>query len=67
MNIILFLWAFIESVMLSATNFLNKYTRDYRYVVKVLKKERKILKVVLIKITVLFFYYFNCCTGKNGL
>lgn len=45
MNILLFVWAFIESLMLSATNFLNRYTRDYRYVVKVLKKEKKILKV----------------------
>lgn len=46
LNVFLFIWAFIESVMLSATNFFNRYTRDYRYVVKVLRKEKKILKVI---------------------
>lgn len=68
LNVILFIWAFIESVMVSATNFLNRYTRDYRYVVKVLKKEKKILKVLV-------FHRnppksdcnFGFCVGENTL
>lgn len=43
-NSLLFVWAFIESVMISLTNFLNTYSRNYRYVLKVLKQEKKILK-----------------------
>ncbi|XP_076270338.1 piezo type mechanosensitive ion channel component isoform X7 [Rhynchophorus ferrugineus] len=41
---VVFLWAFVESGMVSATNFLNRYSRDYRYVLKTLGKERKTLK-----------------------
>jgi hypothetical protein len=41
----LFVWAFIQSSMVSMTNFLNKYSRDYRYVIRVLAKEKKFLKV----------------------
>ncbi|KAJ8926339.1 hypothetical protein NQ314_021304 [Rhamnusium bicolor] len=44
LNFLLFIWAFIESAMISLTNFLNIYSRDYRYVLKVLAKEKKILK-----------------------
>lgn len=69
LNVFLFIWAFIESVMLSATNFFNRYTRDYRYVVKVLRKEKKILKVFVmfqwrptVKMT-----FFCVCAGKNQL
>nr|CAH7742358.1 unnamed protein product [Callosobruchus chinensis] len=45
LQILLFIWAFLESSMISLTNFLNRYSRDYRYVLKVLSKEKKILKV----------------------
>jgi hypothetical protein len=41
---LLFVWAFIQSSMVSMTNFLNKYSRDYRYVIRVLAKEKKFLK-----------------------
>ncbi|XP_015835793.1 piezo-type mechanosensitive ion channel component isoform X11 [Tribolium castaneum] len=41
---LLFVWAFIQSSMISLTNFLNKYSRDYRYVIRVLAKEKKFLK-----------------------
>ncbi|XP_044268088.1 piezo-type mechanosensitive ion channel component-like isoform X7 [Tribolium madens] len=41
---LLFVWAFIQSSMVSLTNFLNKYSRDYRYVIRVLTKEKKFLK-----------------------
>ncbi|XP_048520923.1 piezo-type mechanosensitive ion channel component isoform X7 [Dendroctonus ponderosae] len=41
---IVFIWAFIESGMMSLTRFLNRYSRDYRYVLKTLGKERKMLK-----------------------
>nr|CAH7742366.1 unnamed protein product [Callosobruchus chinensis] len=44
LQILLFIWAFLESSMISLTNFLNRYSRDYRYVLKVLSKEKKILK-----------------------
>ncbi|KAJ8961208.1 hypothetical protein NQ318_008891 [Aromia moschata] len=44
LNCFLFISAFIESAMVSLTKFLNRYSRDYRYVLKVLAKEKKILK-----------------------
>lgn len=47
MNFLLFVWAFIESLMNTATNYLNKFSRDYRYVLRVLTKEKKLLKVNL--------------------
>nr|CAI5853646.1 unnamed protein product [Callosobruchus analis] len=34
LQILLFIWAFLESSMISLTNFLNRYSRDYRYVLK---------------------------------
>ncbi|XP_018574920.1 piezo-type mechanosensitive ion channel component isoform X3 [Anoplophora glabripennis] len=43
-NALLFVWAFIESAMISLTNFLNSYSRSYRYVLKVLAEEKKNLK-----------------------
>ncbi|KAG5890381.1 hypothetical protein JTB14_029746 [Gonioctena quinquepunctata] len=39
-----FIWAFIDSAMVSLTNFLNRRSRNYRYVLKILAKEKKILK-----------------------
>ena len=42
---LLFIWAFIQSTMVSLTNFLNRYSRDYRYVLRVLAQEKKYLKV----------------------
>ncbi|XP_017768658.1 PREDICTED: piezo-type mechanosensitive ion channel component isoform X3 [Nicrophorus vespilloides] len=44
LDYVLFVFAFIESFMLSAITYLNKYTKDYRYVLKVLSREKKILK-----------------------
>ncbi|XP_063932118.1 piezo-type mechanosensitive ion channel component isoform X3 [Zophobas morio] len=41
---LLFIWAFIQSTMVSLTNFLNRYSRDYRYVLRVLAQEKKYLK-----------------------
>ncbi|KAI4464688.1 hypothetical protein MML48_3g00017133 [Holotrichia oblita] len=43
-DILLFVWAFIDSTLVSLTNYLNKYSRDYRYVIKVLGREKKQLK-----------------------
>ncbi|XP_063977086.1 piezo-type mechanosensitive ion channel component isoform X4 [Diachasmimorpha longicaudata] len=39
-----FILEFINSSMVSATRYLNKFSRDYRYIRKVLAKEKKILK-----------------------
>ncbi|XP_015610142.1 piezo-type mechanosensitive ion channel component isoform X3 [Cephus cinctus] len=39
-----FAWAFLNSSMVSMTRYLNQYSRDYRYIRKVLAKEKKILK-----------------------
>ncbi|KAF7992315.1 hypothetical protein HCN44_001640 [Aphidius gifuensis] len=39
-----FMIEFINSAMVSATRYLNKFSRDYRYIRKVLAKEKKILK-----------------------
>ncbi|XP_063241990.1 piezo-type mechanosensitive ion channel component-like isoform X9 [Bacillus rossius redtenbacheri] len=38
------LWAFIESAMVSLTKYLNRNSKDYRYVVKILSMEKKMLK-----------------------
>ncbi|XP_058794046.1 piezo-type mechanosensitive ion channel component isoform X2 [Phymastichus coffea] len=39
-----FSWAFINSTMVSLTKYLNRYSNDYRYVRKVLAKEKRLLK-----------------------
>ncbi|XP_015127425.1 piezo-type mechanosensitive ion channel component isoform X5 [Diachasma alloeum] len=39
-----FVLEFINSSMVSATRYLNRFSRDYRYIRKVLAKEKKILK-----------------------
>ncbi|XP_074025276.1 piezo type mechanosensitive ion channel component isoform X1 [Leptinotarsa decemlineata] len=44
MTFLLFIWAFIDSGLVSLTNFLNKYSRNYRYVLKILAKEKRVLK-----------------------
>lgn len=46
-DILLFIWAFIDSALVSLTNRLNQYSRDYRYVLKVLGKEKKEMKVFI--------------------
>lgn len=43
---LLFVWAFIESFMNSLTLQLNNYSKDYRYVRRVLTREKKLLKVI---------------------
>lgn len=40
-----FLWVIINSTMVSMTKYLNRFSRDYRYIRKVLSKEKTILKV----------------------
>lgn len=42
-----FLLAFINSTMVSMTKYLNRFSNDYRYIRKVLAKEKKSLKVRL--------------------
>ena len=42
-----FIWAFLNSTMVSMTRCLNRYSNDYRYVRKILAKEKKLLKVRL--------------------
>lgn len=42
-----FVYAFINSVMVTMTRYLNKLSRDYRYVMRTLAIEKKLLKVVL--------------------
>ncbi|XP_067001205.2 piezo-type mechanosensitive ion channel component isoform X3 [Anabrus simplex] len=39
-----FAWAFVESAMVTMTRYLNRLSRDYRYVIKVLAMEKKMLK-----------------------
>jgi hypothetical protein len=45
-----FVWAFINSTMVSLTKYLNNYSNDYRYVRKVLAKEKKLLKVSFVSL-----------------
>lgn len=40
-----FAFAFIDSCMVSMIQFLNRKSRDYRYVIQALEKEKKTLKV----------------------
>ncbi|KAL3280583.1 hypothetical protein HHI36_003816 [Cryptolaemus montrouzieri] len=39
-----FIYYFLDSIMISATRFLNSYTRDYRYVIRVLRREKRNMK-----------------------
>ncbi|CAH1280420.1 unnamed protein product [Diabrotica balteata] len=43
-EILYLIWAFIDGFLISLTRFLNKYSRNYRVILKVLAKEKKILK-----------------------
>lgn len=40
-----FLIVMINSTFISMTRYLNRFSRDYRYIRKVLTKEKKLLKV----------------------
>lgn len=40
-----FAWAIMESLMVSATTWLNKFSKDYRHVSKCLAREKLVLKV----------------------
>jgi hypothetical protein len=40
-----FSWALVESLMVSMTSWLDKFSRDYRHVSKCLTKERSAMKV----------------------
>ncbi|CAH1175750.1 unnamed protein product [Phaedon cochleariae] len=41
---LIFIWAFVESAMVSMTRFLNRHSSNYRYVLRVLAKEKRTLK-----------------------
>lgn len=43
-----FLLVMINSTLTSMTKYLNRFSHDYRYIRKVLAKEKKILKVHII-------------------
>lgn len=43
-----FLLVMINSTLTSMTKYLNRFSHDYRYIRKVLAKEKKILKVQII-------------------
>jgi len=40
-----FAWAFVESAMMTLTRHLNCYSRDYSFVMEVLKLDKNLLKV----------------------
>lgn len=42
-----FSWALVESLMVSMTSWLDKFSRDYRHVSKCLTKERNAMKVFI--------------------
>lgn len=44
--------AFINSAMESIIRFLNYRSRDYRYVIKALDKEKKALKVIIMNYSI---------------
>ncbi|XP_025831153.1 piezo-type mechanosensitive ion channel component [Agrilus planipennis] len=44
LNMLKFIRIFLNSILISCTRFLNGHSKDYRYVLKVLNKEKKILK-----------------------
>lgn len=65
LNYILFVWVFFESALTSLTLFLNKYSKDYRYVLRVLNKEKKLLKVKFRYYYFFFnFTYISCFRKK---
>ncbi|XP_066587552.1 piezo-type mechanosensitive ion channel component [Prorops nasuta] len=39
-----FIWVVLNSALISMTRYLNRFSRDYRYIRKVLAKEKKLLK-----------------------
>lgn len=53
-----FLWAFIDSLMVSITNTLNKFSRDYRYVMRTLSVEKKQLKVCIFSLWTFYSFSF---------
>lgn len=46
-----FLYAFVNSCMVTMTRYLNKFSRDYRYVMRTLAIEKKLLKVSTLRIS----------------
>lgn len=50
-DFLLFIWAFIDSLMVSIIMALNRHTKDHRLIMKKLSEERKILKVFIIQHT----------------
>lgn len=49
-----FSWALVESLMVSMTSWLDKFSKDYRHVSKCLTKERSAIKVSIIINTVFY-------------
>jgi len=47
-----FLLVMINSTLTSMTRYLNRFSHDYRYIRKVLAKEKKILKVRIMQLKV---------------
>lgn len=62
------IWAFVESVMVSMIRTLNKISKDYRYVVRVLAQEKRELKVRNFNFLILKTQFkrinFFCVLGK---
>jgi hypothetical protein len=42
-----FVWAFVESAMVTLTKHVNHISRDYRYIMEVVTLEKRMLKVHL--------------------
>lgn len=61
-----FLYAFVNSCMVTMTRYLNKFSRDYRYVMRTLAIEKKLLKVSTFKISSSSFVTsLNSCIKKH--
>lgn len=43
--VIMIVWIFVKSILMTLTIFFNKFSKNYRFVRKVLIKEKKLLKV----------------------
>lgn len=54
-----FLLVMINSTLTSMTKYLNRFSHDYRYIRKVLAKEKKILKVQIIFKKLIWIKYYN--------
>lgn len=60
-NIIETIWVFTESILVSITRHLMKYSRDYRYISKTLSIEKKALKVI----SLIIFFMESLCLCRT--